>query len=109
MLSKKYRLPANIKLVNYKSKDFKAFILKTSKNQLSYPRFAFVISKKVDSKAVVRNRIKREMTMAAGEILKGLDGSDFLFILKRSAVENLENLKNLVEEALLQNNKWKKY
>lgn len=101
MLRKIYRLPANIKLAHSKSKDLNAFVVKIAQNQLSFPRFAFVISKKVDKRATVRNKIKRKMTEAVGEILTEVGNIDAIFILKRSSVENIENLSSLVKQSLL--------
>lgn len=66
MLPKKYRLK--------KSEDIKSvlklgrtvregfLILKTRENNLSNPRFAFLISLKISKKATVRNRLKRRMS-----------------------------------------------
>jgi len=35
--------------------------LKIKKNNLNYPRFAIIVSKKISGKAVVRNKIKRQL------------------------------------------------
>ena len=100
MLKKKYRLPAEVRFKSPTSQSFKSFILKTKENAFSYPRFAFVISKSVDKRAVVRNKIKREMTTAVSSLLEKAGGKDYIFILKRSATENLGNLEKEIKEIL---------
>lgn len=104
MLKKKYRLPSSIRLEKAITKSFKYFVLKTAASALPYPRFAFVISKKVDARAVFRNKIKREMTGAvAGMIDRIIEGKDLLFILKRDAA-NADNLSEALREAFKQQN-----
>lgn len=101
MLKKKYRLPASAKLGKASTKSFRHFILKAANSNLSYPRFAFVISKKVDKRAVVRNKIKREMTSYIQNIINKVSPEkDMLFILKRSSVENTRELLSDLKEAL---------
>ncbi len=106
MLKKKYRLPSSVRLEKAKTKSFKYFVLKTADNSFSYPRFAFVISKKVDGRAVIRNKIKREMTnYIAKNIEKIVPGKDMIFILKRSAAQDaglaLSIEDSFTEEGLL--------
>lgn len=103
MLKKKYRLPSGIRLEKARIKSFKYFVLKTAGNNFSYPRFAFVISKKVDTKAVVRNRIKREMTNAISKIIDKITAhTDMIFILKKEAVGNRSLLQQAVSDAFSQ-------
>ncbi len=91
MLKKKYRLPSSVRLEKAKTKSFKYFVLKTADNNLLNSRFAFVISKKVDGRAVIRNKIKREMTnYIAKNIEKIVPGKDMIFILKRNVVQASE-------------------
>lgn len=102
MLKKKYRLPASVRLGNAKTIYTKYFILKTAANNLYYPRFAFVVSKKVDSRAVVRNRIKREMANSIQNLIdKIVPGKDMVFVLKRNAAENMNKLADCVEESVV--------
>lgn len=101
MLKKKYRLPAGVRIGKGKTISAKHFTLKTANSNLSYPRFAFVISKKVDTRAVVRNRIKREMTNSIQNIMDKIGpGKDMLFILKRSAAQNIGKLQKDIELAV---------
>ena len=102
MLKKKYRLPASVRLGKAKTQSFKHFILKTANSELTYPRFAFVISKKVDNRAVVRNKIKREMTNSIQNMIDKISqGKDMIFILKRSSAENVRELSTDIESAVV--------
>jgi ribonuclease P protein component len=72
-----------------KKKDFEAvfkkgrgiregfFYLKTLSNDMEFSRFGFVVSKKISTSAVVRNRIKRKIReffrLNLGKIKTGLD------------------------------------
>lgn len=99
MLKKKYRLPSDVRLGRAKTITAKSFVLKTAVNSLSYPRFAFVISKKVDRRAVVRNRIKRKLSGSIEPLIGSISsGIDMVFILKRSAIENIEKIGHEIED-----------
>lgn len=102
MLEKKYRLPSSVRLKGARTKTFKHFILKTADSSLSFPRFAFVVSKKVDSRAVIRNKIKREATQVLQNIMDKIKKQDAVFIFKKGAAENVEQIKADIESALKQ-------
>ena len=84
MLKKKYRLPKGA--VFSKSESFSSpfFTLRIKNNKLGNSRFGFIVSKKIDKRAVVRNRIKRLIRSC---IEKKLDdviaGWDALFVIKK--------------------------
>jgi len=81
MLPKANRLKKkqDIEWVFKKGKGFKEdfLILKITKNRLSQARFAFVISQKVSKKAVIRNKIRRQLSevirMRLKKLKKGID------------------------------------
>ncbi len=105
MLKKKYRLPSSIRLEKAKTISTKYFVLKTADSNLSFPRFAFVISKKVDRRAVVRNKIKREITSAISQdVDKFTSGRDMIFILKRTATEDITRLGESIKEVFVRQN-----
>lgn len=57
-------------------------------NGLTYNRFGFVISKKVDKRAVVRNRSKRLLRSCIEEVVGRLVGKyDMLFIINKNLTE----------------------
>ena len=82
------------------------FILKATHNTLSYHRFAFVVSKKVDKRAVVRNRLKRILREIAYVLLLPYpSGMDILFIVKKNflQIDNVtlqEEVKKGIERVL---------
>ncbi len=87
MLKRKYRLPVRAKVSRPSSHRSPTFLLKIYKNNLPFSRFGFVISKKVDKRAVVRNRTKRVMRSCIEEMLLKIEnGYDMLFILQKNAV-----------------------
>ncbi len=98
MLKKINRLPSSVRLESAKTVSTSYFILKIAKSNLSYPRFAFVISKKVDKRAVIRNKIKREMTKTIQNMIEQIGGIDILFILKTPAAENITRLASSIEQ-----------
>ncbi len=102
MLKKINRLPSSVRLEGAKTVSTSYFILKIAKSNLSYPRFAFVISKKVDKRAVIRNKIKREMTKKIMELIEKIRTADMIFILKAGAGENITKLSFSVEQVFIQ-------
>lgn len=89
MLSKKYRLPIQ-SVIGKRAKIIKSryFSIKIFPNSLLYCRFGVSISKKVSAKAVIRNKIKRQIFngirkefFESGKSGKFSEGNDFLIIL----------------------------
>ena len=108
MLKKKYRLSILAKKEKYKTIDVGPFILKISGNNQDYSRFGFSVSRAYDKRAVVRNRIKRQLRVLIEENLKNFaSGKDLLFVLKKKAKdESAEKLletfkKTLIKEKLI--------
>ena len=98
MLKKQNRLT---RVGNFKTDKLftsRLFNLRTSKNQEGRTRFAFIVSKKIDARATVRNRTKRILRSMVEEALANLkSGFDFIFTLKRplSTEEKQEALNSL--------------
>ncbi len=101
MFKRKNRLTAKVKMRG-KSFNTQFFILKSAENNLDYNRFAFVISKKTEKKAVTRNRVKRVLRSCFEEIINELKtGFDFLIIIKKEAItENRKVLHTFLKEFL---------
>ncbi len=105
MLKRIYRLPTHAVLLKKKTITTPYFSAVFAKNNLSHNRLAFIVSKKVDQKAVVRNRIRRQFRSCIEVSFDTLPkGYDLRFFLKKQAVnvprealcESLNNLfKNL--------------
>lgn len=102
MLQKKYRLSSKSKLVNASSIRAPYFLLKAAPNGLSYNRYGFVVSKKIDKRAVIRNKIKRKARKCIEDKLRNIQGGyDMLFIIKKNIVDTVQDdLRATVEKTL---------
>ncbi|MFH1129462.1 MAG: ribonuclease P protein component [Patescibacteria group bacterium] len=102
MLSSKNRLrkKSDINNVFKKGKTVAGhfIFLRATKNELKDNRFAFVVSLKVSKKAVVRNKIKRQLR----EIVKQAElkqGFDFMIITKPSIIgKSFQEIKQDLNE-----------
>ena len=71
--------------------------LRIVKNDLDINRFAFVISTKISKKAVVRNKIKRQLReIIKKDILKTKQGFDFILIAKSQIIN--QDFKGIEKE-----------
>jgi len=87
MLIEKYRLPWGIRLDNNRSFSTPFFITKVKPNTLLFNRFGVIISKKIDKRAVVRNRIKRLIYSIIEELYKNIKpGYDIIILIRKNAV-----------------------
>lgn len=84
MLAKAFRLSSKVRkfsLLIYSP----YCVIKVAQNNENISRFGFVVSKRIDKRAVVRNRIKRTLRGFIedhlGEIKKG---HDFLFVSRKN-------------------------
>jgi len=84
MLKKKYRL---LKETKFDKKDIYTspfFVLKTTRNDKSFSRFGFIVSKKIDKRATIRNKVKRKIRVCIETNFDKIKpGYDMLFILKK--------------------------
>lgn len=88
MLSREYRLPAKTRLVRPRYLKKGLFSFKYAKNDLSASRFAFVVRKSVDKRAVVRNRIRRVFRSCIEELVERIvPGYDMLFFLEKGIID----------------------
>lgn len=98
MLKKSFRLPKT----GFRAEKVirsKTFVLKTAINGESNSRFGFIVSKKIDKRAVVRNKIKRILRSCAEKNLKKIKpGFDFLLILKKNDENLCENFEDVLEK-----------
>ena len=91
MLKKRMRLKKTI-LKRSSELSTPYFNLKIQANTEGGSRFGFIVSKKIDKRATVRNRIKRVLRSCIEESLPKIKhGYDFLFILKKEAVGKSRN------------------
>ncbi len=83
-----------------------SLVFKFVENKRNNPRFAFVISKKVSKKAVLRNRIKRiiseSVRLKTRRLKKGIDG--LFIVLPGVREEDFKKIDNVVERIFKQAN-----
>lgn len=67
------------------------FVIKYKQNNMSYNRYGFVIGKKIDARAVVRNKVRRKITAWMEKVNPDMkQGYEILFILKKNIFVSLE-------------------
>lgn len=86
MLPKKFRLPSFVSLNHSKTIQTPYLGVKYTSNNLLLNRYGCVISKKIDKKAVTRNRIRRLIHSCLEEKWLTHAGYDILFIVKKASV-----------------------
>jgi ribonuclease P protein component len=89
MLPKKHRLPGPVfsqLKSSGKIRPFKDFGLVYLPNKLTLVRFGLIVSKKIDKRAVIRNRLKRVFREVIRKNLDKFKPGDYLFLVKRSAL-----------------------
>jgi len=93
MLPKKYRLKKRKEIEKVfkegKSKKLNLVFIKFLKNNLEYPRFCFIVSKKISNKATKRNKVKRLLReVVRKEILPILKNNYDYLIIARPSILN---------------------
>lgn len=83
MLKKQNRLPADESFSGERIFSSPFFLAKLKKNSLKDPRFGFVVSKRVEKRAVARNRLKRLLSNTVQEEFLNDAGYDMLIIIKK--------------------------
>ena len=83
MLKKDHRLNLGKKLKFTNSVSSIFFTLKINKNNLLFNRYGFVISKKIDKRAVTRNKLRRMFQHCLGDLSEIKTGYDMLFYPKK--------------------------
>jgi ribonuclease P protein component len=79
--------------------------LKFYPNQLTHPRLAIIISKKVAKSAVKRNQLKRRIKEILHKKLNLKSGYDLIFITKPELIEKtFTELNELIEKILIKSN-----
>lgn len=92
MLKRKFRLNLKRRPKVAESINLPFFTLKTAKNDLLYNRYGFIIPKKIDKRAVVRNRIKRMFHHCLENLLGEVQaGHDMLFFIKKGILDIQED------------------
>lgn len=111
MFKRENRLVPGVKFNNSFFSADPQFILKEKKNGLTVNRFGIVVSKKIDKRAVARNKVKRFFRQALSELNKNMHpGHDIILIIKKEILnktqnENLLTIKNALRKAGVMRNK----
>jgi len=79
---------------------FPLFTVSILKGQSGGPKFGFVVSKKIDKKAVVRNKIRRWLSEAIRVLLPQLrqDVYTVFFVRKKIKDSNFKEIKNEIKQ-----------
>jgi ribonuclease P protein component len=105
MLKRENRLVPGVKFGNSHFFTVPQFVLKEKVNGLTVNRFGIIVSKKIDKRAVARNRIKRFFRTAFVDLSKKMDsGHDIIFIVRKGILgktkeENLLAIESSLEKA----------
>lgn len=76
-----------------------SFIIKIVKNNLTINRCGFIISKKISKKAVIRNKLKRQLREIIRQQLNFLKtGYDLIIIVKKNTNIINKNYQQLISE-----------
>jgi len=102
MFKRENRLVPEVKFNNSNLIANPQFILKEKGNGLSINRFGIVVSKKIDKRAVARNRIKRFLRTTLVNLYgKMSTGHDILIIVKKEILSKTKEENQLaIENAL---------
>ncbi len=105
MLKKANRLSKFNNLENLKSVSTPYFVLKYKREEEALARFGFVVSKKIDKRAVIRNKVKRKLQQAVRESLGNVLPYTFLIIAKRESIqEESKKISEALKEILIKEN-----
>jgi ribonuclease P protein component len=87
MFKRENRLVDEINFRSSRFCTFPQFVLKERENGLNLNRFGIIVSKKIDKRAVVRNKIKRILRMTLINLNKKMNqGHDILLIVKKNII-----------------------
>jgi ribonuclease P protein component len=102
MFKKENRLVPGVKFNKASFTNVPQFILKEIKNNLEVNRFGVVVSKKIDKRAVIRNKVKRSFRNALYNLNeKIVSGHDILIIVKKGVLGKTEEENRVFLEDVL--------
>jgi ribonuclease P protein component len=96
MLKRENRLLRIVRRAGDKKYFSPSFNLKISANNDNAVRFGFIVSKKIDKRAVVRNQTKRVLRSAVEKFITSLAGKDIVIIAKKNLLP--KEKEEVVEE-----------
>ncbi len=104
MIPQSARLPSNIKLINALVLRFPHFSVRLKKNSLLINRYAFVVAKKIDKRAVARNRLRRKLREVFWEnTQEKFSGIDMVVVVVKQFLDvSREEIVKEVQKAIAQ-------
>lgn len=103
MLAKSFRLPASVQFTHPRTFSEKEFFVKAQANTLATSRYGFVVSKAIDKRATVRNRLRRIVRSCIEEKWLQKNGWDILFLVKPAIKEASKEVIQAKIDALMGN------
>lgn len=105
MLDKKHRLPSSVSFKNSKTFSGSAFFLKILKGQGEFPRFGVVVGKKIDKRAVGRNKIKRQIRSSIEKLIPKMQEPSEVLIIARAGIREMggDEIADLLKESFKKN------
>ena len=101
MFKRQYRIQSGVRITSSQAIATPFFHLKKGLNHLAVSRFGFVVSKKIDKRAVVRNRTRRVLRSIVEDLFPDIKtGFDLLFIIKKPIEKRTEELEKEVKDVL---------
>jgi len=102
MFKKENRLAPGISFSNSHQHNLPQFVLKEKENGLALNRFGVVVSKRIDKRAVGRNKVKRFFRTALANFNKKMSvGHDILVIAKKEILNKTKEENLLIVEGVL--------
>jgi len=114
MLAKKYRLKQekDFKRVYRKGRYFftRDFNIKHFSNEKKYSRFAFVVSGKIAKKAVVRNKVRRQLSEIIRNNFSNIKkGEDIILLAKKPLIsKSYQDKEKIIIAAFKKTKLWQK-
>lgn len=103
MFKRQNRLPRGVEFYNSRVFPTALFVLKVKQNDLEINRFGIVVSKKIDKRAVIRNKIKRMLRKIIMDLNKKMTiGHDMLFIVRIGIINNNYNQSSIIVRQVLE-------
>lgn len=104
MLKKERRLSNFREIENLSSASSPYFLLKY-KRENGLSKFGFIVSKKIDKRATVRNEVKRKLKKVVRENLDNIVDGTFLLIAKEKSIdEEKDKLSEVFRDILKKEN-----
>ncbi len=106
MFKKRFRLPKNVRFAKENQISSNFFLIKIAENKTESKRFGIIVSKRIDKRAVIRNKIKRQIRRCIEENENNVPaGKDILMIVRpnikdRQMEEICESIKKIFKKII---------